>query len=62
VAHPEVELRSKGGTVSRWNKVIDNGFLDRQRSRKEMRREMERERERKNSIREVCHPRSGYSV
>jgi hypothetical protein len=49
VAHLEVELRSKGGIVSRWNKVTDNAFLGQERSRTEMRREGEREKERKSS-------------
>jgi hypothetical protein len=45
VAHLEVELRSKGGIVSRWHKVTDNGFLGQERSRTEMRREREGEEE-----------------
>lgn len=51
VAHLEVELRSKGGIVSRWTKVTDDGFLGQERSRTEMRqeRESEREKERNNS-------------
>jgi hypothetical protein len=49
VAHLEAELRSKGGIVSRWDKVTNNGFLGQERSRTEMRREREREKERKSS-------------
>jgi len=44
VAHLEVELRSKCGIVSRWNKVTDSGFLGQERSRSEMKREREKER------------------
>jgi hypothetical protein len=49
VAHLEAELKSKGGIVSRWDKVTNNGFLGQERSRTEMRREREREKERKSS-------------
>ena len=45
VAHLEVELRSKGGIVSRWNKVTNKAFLGQERSRRDMKREEEQEEE-----------------